>query len=148
MLSSVPGRDTFGSFKTYASANTNASRNIFVVPGFGEGITHNRPVVDALAAKGFHAFTFSQPRSDKKQMDTRLGPLARQGKVALHVLEQMLVEGESCDAIAHSLGTAAIVQAALLQPKRFKNIILMQPVGLIEPQSFQILMRGALVKQN
>lgn len=61
------------------------------------------------------------------QMRTQL--LGR-GGVLLEIMEASDFGNNQIVAAAHSLGCAAVLKAAQLQPKYFKQIILMQPIGL------------------
>jgi alpha-beta hydrolase superfamily lysophospholipase len=122
----------YGKIKTYSSDSPHpGAGRVLVVPGYSETIAHNKKLVDALARSGFDASTFSQPRRASKVRD----PIQRQGNVVLGLLETGSATQGKIHAIAHSLGSAAVLKAAQEAPERFASITLFQPVGLVGGQN-------------
>ena len=108
-----------------------SGEKVLIVPGFSESIAHNKELVDRLARKGYDAFTFSQPRRD-----ANTNPLNRQRDIILSVLDSAMPHSQQVDAVAHSFGAATLLSAAQANPKRFKSLLLMQPSGVGNRQSF------------
>lgn len=110
---------------------------ILVVPGFSESILHNQPLVDCLAKDGgYDVFTFDQPRRGPAHH-----PIDRQKAIIVSALEHVLPNGDSVHAIAHSLGSVALLRAAATQPERFLSLFLMQPPGIYSQQGLFRLAR-------
>lgn len=134
-------RTPYGKSKVItAHSKTPSAGNIFVVPGFSETTAHNSELVDALANEGFDATTFSQPRRTGRKADRIADPIGRQGRVILRVLEASVTPGEKVHAVAHSMGAAATLKAALEAPELFDSLTLMQPLGLAGEQGFSELL--------
>lgn len=126
----------YGKTKIYtAQSEKPTAERVLVVPGYSEAISHNKKLVDALASQGFDATTFSQPRRAGKDDD----PMRRQGKVVLSILESSLPKGEKVHALAHSLGSAAVLKAAQEAPDLFESITIMEPIGMVGAQDFSEL---------
>lgn len=138
----------YGKAKVYsAESHSPEAERVLVVPGYSETLTHSRKLVDALAANGFDASTFSQPRRAGKESSD---PIQRQGNVVLSLVETTVPQGEKVHAVAHSLGSAAVLRAAQEAPERFASLTLMQPVGMVGEQSFPELLGrvGKKVSKN
>lgn len=127
---------SYGKSKIYSTENQDpSSERVLVVPGYSESLAHSKDLVDALGATGLSALTFSQPRrTDKSQV--ALDPIQRQGNIVREILDATVAKGDKIHAVGHSLGSAAILEAALQSPERFASITLMQPVGMVGNQSF------------
>lgn len=131
----------YGNAKVYsAKSNLPEAERVLVVPGYSESLAHSRKLVDALATNGYDASTFSQPRRAGKEADRVKDPIQRQGNVVLSLVEATVPQGEKVHAVAHSLGSAAVLRAAQEAPERFASLTLMQPVGLVGEQSFPELL--------
>lgn len=109
-----------------------------VIPGYSESLSHNRELVDILARMGYDAFTFRPPRRKAVPIESVLD---RQKDIILGILKAIVPEGEKVYAVAHSLGSAALLKAARDTPNRFIELILMQPPGLTGELSFSTLLR-------
>lgn len=126
----------YGSTSVYRKGDE-AGKHILIVPGFGESIVHNQSLVDTLADSGeYDVFTFDQPRGGSTH-----DPLRRQRDIILGVLDATLPDGESVHAVAHSLGSASLLRAAIKNPEQFLSLILMEPPGVTSSQSFLQLAR-------
>src|SRR5690606_1795293 len=66
--------------------------------------------------------------------------------IILHVVDTILPDGESVHAVAHSLGSASLLRAAIKDPERFSSLILMEPPGMTRSQSFIQLARRVGLK--
>lgn len=131
----------YGKAKVYtAKSNLPKAERVLVVPGYSETLAHSRKLVDALATNGYDASTFSQPRRVGKKGNKIEDPIQRQGNVVLGLVEATVPQGEKVHAVAHSLGSAAVLKAAQEAPERFASLTLMQPVGLVGEQSFPKLL--------
>jgi len=131
MIQRIP--TPFGKTRAYsenASPADSYAERVVVVPGYSEGITHNKSLVRALAQKGFNAITFGQPRRADKNIERVRDPIERQGDVLLSLIEATVTDGEKVHVVAHSLGSAAILRAAQTAPEHFSSITLMQPLGM------------------
>ena len=119
------------------SADSHASdaEQVLVIPGFSETITHSKDLVDALAAEGLDASTFSQPRQANSESSATEDPILRQGNVVLRLAESITPKGEKIHAVAHSLGSAAVLKAAQIAPELFASITIMQTPGMVGKQS-------------
>jgi alpha-beta hydrolase superfamily lysophospholipase len=124
----------YGKVKLYRPNTDNEQERVMVVPGFSESLTHNKKLVDTLARIGFDAFTFTQPRRRGKTGLT--DPIDRQGDIVLKLLETTLRPNDRVHAVAHSLGCAAVLKAAMQHPERFASLTLMQPLGMVGEQGF------------
>ncbi|HVC36375.1 MAG TPA: alpha/beta hydrolase [Candidatus Dormibacteraeota bacterium] len=125
----------YGSTSIYSQKPSGSSERILVVPGFGESVSHIKPLVKALTVEGYETFTFRPPRRAVKENGKHIDPIMRQGKVILEILRSLLSEGEKIHVLAHSLGAAAVLKAVQLRPDYFTSLILMQPAGLVGEQS-------------
>lgn len=129
----------YGNTNIYSAENRPSSKaeRVLVVPGYSEGLKHNKGLVDALARRGYDAFTFNQPRRKGKVED----PIQRQGRVILSLLkantpqEEKGHQDEKIHAVGHSLAAAALLRAAIDAPEQFASITLLQPVGMVGEQS-------------
>lgn len=131
----------YGKAKIYtAESDQPTAEHVLVVPGYSETIVHSKKLVDALASQGFDASTFSQPRHAGKETHKVKDPIQRQGNVVLSLLETSVPKGEKVHAVAHSLGSAAVLRAAQEAPERFASLTLMQPVGMVGEQGFPELL--------
>lgn len=116
--------------RLYSSTNRNKStEKIVVIPGYGETIEHNKDLVDALTLIGFDAFTFSQPRRSIDPANAKA--INQQAAVVASIIEKATYGDEKIHAVAHSMGSGALLKAALNQPERFASITLMQPMGMV-----------------
>ena len=150
----------YGKVKVYcAESRLLEAERVLVIPGYSETLAHSRKLVDALAASGFNASTFSQPRRAGKETHKVKDPIQRQGNVVLSLVETTVPQREKVHAVAHSLGSAAALRAAQEAPERFASITLMQPLGMVGEQSLPELANrvgkkvvknqsGALRRQN
>ncbi len=138
----------YGRFSTYKLVPDRPLGHVLVVPGFAESLQQTKPIVKALADKDLAAYTYSQPRLGTKEDGVLVHPLQRQGKVALMALNELLPGHSKVTAVAHSLGTAAVLKAVQLNPERFDTLILMQPIGLAGEQPFTDLFRRSLRKNR
>lgn len=145
MKSSI--RNQFGKTKIQEVKTRGHKEKIVVVPGFSEGVTHTKKLLGHLAAKGFDAISFSQPR---KRGDKRLDPIERQTRVLLDVLDKKMTDGERVHGVAHSLGSAALLRAAQEQPDKFQSITIFEPAGAVGRQSVPELLKrvGKKVVKN
>ena len=125
----------YGKAKVYkAESHLLAAERVLIIPGYSETLAHSRKLVDALATNGFDASTFSQPRRAGKESH-KVDPIQRQGNIVLSMVEIAIPQGEKVHAVAHSLGSAAVLRAAQEAPERFASITLMQPLGMVGEQS-------------
>jgi alpha-beta hydrolase superfamily lysophospholipase len=132
----MKSRTPYGKAKIYSvGSQSPEAERVLVVPGYSETIAHSKKLVDALADEGFNASTFSQPRRAGQEVHRVKDPIQRQGNVILSLVETTVPEGAKIHAVAHSLGTAAVLRAAQEAPERFASITLMQPVGMVGQQS-------------
>lgn len=133
-------RTPYGKATVYSAQSHNPqAERVVVVPGYSETIAHSKKVVDALAMKGFNASTFSQPRRAGKGAHRIKDPIQRQGSVVLSLIEATVPGDEKVHAVAHSLGSAAVLRAAQKAPDRFASITLMQPLGMAGEQGLSEL---------
>ena len=131
----------YGKAKIYtAESDQPTAGRVLVVPGYSETTAHSKKLVDALASQGFDASTFSQPRRAGKEAHKVKDPIQRQGNIVLSLVETTVPQGEKVHAVAHSLGSAAVLRAAQEAPERFASLTLMQPVGMVGEQSFPELL--------
>lgn len=121
---------------------------ILVVPGFSETITQNSRLVDSLAKQGFDATTFSQPRRRGNKAIRQSSAVDRQAALVTGFVDQMTggVEHKKINLVAHSLGAAAVLRAAQQMPDKISSIILLEPVGMTEPQGLGTIMKKSSKK--
>lgn len=124
---------SFGKAKIYRKGS---GPKILIVPGYAESIVHNRELVDRLASKGYDAFTFSQPRRN-----SFVNPINRQQAIVLDVIDVLVPKDQNVFIVAHSLGAAAALGAAKIHPEKLQGLLLMQPSGIGEKQTFLQLLR-------
>lgn len=136
----------FGKTEVYGARpkypDDNEVERVFVMPGFSETPTHCKDLVDRLADRGFRAATFSQPRRAGKEVSTAKDPIERQADVFLSQLEMVLLPDEKIHLVAHSLGAATALKAALKRPELFASLTLEEPLGLLEDPNFRGLIKG------
>lgn len=140
-------KSQFGKTKILEAKSKEHGEKLVVVPGFSEGITHTKKLLGALAAKGYDAVSFSQPR---KRGDKTLDPVERQSKIFLNVLDKQTAKDEKVHAVAHSLGGGALLKAAIERPEKFDSITILEPAGVVGRQRFGELLRrvGKKVVKN
>lgn len=129
----------YGKLKLYRPDLDKNKERVMVVAGYSESLTHTKKLVDTLSRTGYDAFTYTTPRRRGKAVLT--DPIARQGDVVLRVLDIATKDNEKVHAVAHSLGCAAVLYAAMQAPERFESITLMQPLGMVGEQSFGELLK-------
>lgn len=130
-------KSQFGKTKIFEVKSHQAGDKLVVVPGFSEGITHTKKLLGHLSAKGYDAITFSQPR---KRGDASLDAIERQSEVLLDVLDERTAADEKVHAVAHSLGSGALLKAAIQRPEKFKSITIMEPAGAVGQQGLTELL--------
>lgn len=133
---------SYGKANFYRNEAANAQERIMLIPGYSEGVVHNRKLVDALANEGYDAFAYSQPSGFGSE-----DPLERRSHVAYDVLETAVPEGEKIHLVAHSLGAADALRLAIEAPERVASITLMQPAGMVGEQSFLELSKRVMLKK-
>jgi pimeloyl-ACP methyl ester carboxylesterase len=143
-------KSTFGKANLYSAQTTSGSSlgEILVVPGFSETITQNSRLVDSLAKQGFDATTFSQPRRRGNKANRKSRAIDRQAALVSGFVDQMAlgVENKKINLVAHSLGAAAVLRAAQLNPDKIGSITLLEPVGMTEPQGLGKIMKKSSKK--
>lgn len=116
---------SYGEANIHTENPLDTKETVLVVPGYSEDPTHFKKLVESIGEKGYTALTYSQPRQGGSEAD----PLDRQGDILLDITETRV------HAVAHSLGAAALLKAAIKNPDRFASITLMQPSGFVGEQS-------------
>jgi alpha-beta hydrolase superfamily lysophospholipase len=112
-------------YRTFDPAN----ETVFIAPGFTNTSANTSALVDSLTSSGYNAFTHDQPRETPKELEP-IDPIDRQAAVTLAVIEREVPEGTKVHALAHSLGSAAVLRAAIARPELFTSITINEPVGL------------------
>lgn len=115
----------YGTISLHRPQPNETEHGLVVVPGFSETLTHHKLLVDTLAGIGYDALGYSEPRRNAKP-----DPILRQAAILSHAIEQAFKDKQRISLVAHSLGSAVALHAASLSPRRFKHIVLMQPVGM------------------
>jgi alpha-beta hydrolase superfamily lysophospholipase len=129
---------SYGNVMLYRPEVSSSHEPILIVPGYSESLTHNKKLVNTLVRLGYDAMTYTQPRKRGKTGLT--DPIARQGDIVLNVLDGIGGENKM-HVVAHSLGCAAVLYAAMQQPERFASLTLMQPLGMVGEQTFGEMFR-------
>jgi pimeloyl-ACP methyl ester carboxylesterase len=141
---------------------------LYFSPSWALGIEHYKPMYKEWAAAGRRVVSMDSPRrgGDLKAAAERLAvgkdqayfdeiqkivdehPEAEVRK-AFNMLDALRSKGiEKTDAIAYSEGGVNTIIAALLEPQRFRNIVLYCPAGFIGKDTFLGLLDRFLLKQN
>jgi alpha-beta hydrolase superfamily lysophospholipase len=123
---------SYGTTNVYRNKPEQPSAKVLVVAGYSESAYHFAALLDALSDRGMDAITFNDPRRGLNKTGEVLDPIERQARILLDVLSILMPKGEKVHALAHSLGAAAVLKAAQLEPDRFESLILMQPAGITE----------------
>lgn len=130
-------------------------------PSWGVGIEHFKPILEQLVTNGRRVVSLDHPRTGgepKHAIDKlkTLGTASRAESIqnivddnsfaevrkALNIIDTLDAAGiQKTDTIAYSEGAINTIIAALLQPERFRNIILYAPAGLIGKDNFFRLVR-------
>lgn len=110
---------------------------VWIIPGYAETLNHSAAVIDWLGLYGFDALTFTQPRHQGAKAYRT--PIERQGEVVAEIVESYSPKANRQHALAHSMGGAAVVKAALADPELFDTLILTQTLGLTSPQTLREL---------
>lgn len=122
---------------------------VMVVPGFTEGPETLEENMRGLASAGLRTLTYDAPSGiDLEQLDPKKvtpGQFAeyevKKAGTLLKVMEKKDIE--RTDAVAHSEGCIHLVVAALEQPERFRNIVLVNPGGMVGADNLIALVRRA-----
>lgn len=121
----------YGKITIYSKVGHEVRASVVVVPGFSESITHSEAVVNALAARGYAAFTFRQPR---KAADS--DPIGRLANILHETINSDAIKAEKVHAVAHSLGSASLLKVTQKNPAKIASLTLMQPPGMNQRQAF------------
>jgi alpha-beta hydrolase superfamily lysophospholipase len=133
----------FGDTKIYSQSPDLPRGKIFVVPGFGETTYHSQPLLAALVNLGYAALAFTPPRKRGERFD----PIERQSRIITEVLKANLMNNEKVYAVAHSLGSSAVLKAAKIHPEYFASLTLMQPAGIITEQQSIAELAGRTIRK-
>ena len=122
---------------------------VVITPGFTEGIKTLEGNLMQLAAYGRRSFTYDAPtgirdsRVKLEKIQEREFHEYELGKAAA-LLE--VIDGkkfEQVDAVGHSEGCIYLVMAALENPEKFRNLVLVNPGGMVGQDNFYALIRRA-----
>jgi len=124
---------------------------VMVVQGWGRnGETFRKRPLEVLANQGRRVLAFDSPR--KIKIDTEQLPpelpmeeLQKAGAI-IDVLNQKGIE--KTDAIAWSEGGLNLAMAAYMHPERFRNLVLVEPAGMIGRDSLLGLAYRFCIKEN
>lgn len=113
---------------------------VLVAGGWSEGTQSLRDTAQAIYEDGREVILLDHARAGGPQADeTDYHPeTAHKAQTLLNILDQSGLE--KVDVIAHSEGALNTVLAAMKQPDRFRNIILVAPAGMIGEDSIPRLL--------
>lgn len=120
---------------------------VLLVPGWGENSTVFEDSIEELSGSGRRVMTFSHPRrvehGDYTAATELMGEEYPQQGLdrALNILEHLAKSGVGkVDVVAHSQGGIDIAIAASIEPDRFRNVVFVDPGGMIGEDTFPKLM--------
>lgn len=116
---------------------------VYLAPGWSATPMAHKENILAIAEAGREVISPNTPHG-LNIMPKNEWPLAEVKKVEaiLKTLERKKIE--KTDIIAHSEGALNAVMAATLYPEKFRNIVLLNPAGLVGPDDWQSLIKRFL----
>ena len=131
---------------------------ILLSPAWAVPVSIYRPALTTLKANGRRVLSFNNPRSEGRtevtpdQQKKLEGFSFSQDAVQkamdiLAVLDSKVPDHAPISAIGHSNGAIGLMIAALIEPERFKSIVLYGPSGMMEGESRTRLATG-FIKQG
>lgn len=118
---------------------------VLLAPGWGETPKVFEDVIDEVVKAGRRAITLKYISAQNPLLETNLlGVEMDKAEAFLGWLENK--EIDKVDAIAHSSGALSIAFAASIQPERFRNIVLVDPAGMIGKDTFPRLLGRFSIK--
>ena len=107
---------------------------IVVAPGWSENYATYKDTLKFLSSSGRRSLSFEFFPNGKADKDSEFpGIELQKAKLLLDALEEKGLE--RVDVIAHSEGAINVLIAAMIDPSRFRNIVLDKPAGLIGEDS-------------
>ena len=114
---------------------------ILFAPGWGGTLEAYKDSIETLYEKNRRVLSLTHARkgADKKLMDSELkkqypADELRKSMALLALIDEGNIE--KVDAVAHSEGAINTAIAASLRPEKFRNIVFVNPAGLIGPDKF------------
>jgi|GEM_PF-559122 len=118
---------------------------ILLAPGWASTIPVYQPLLKTLTGEGRRVFTLNHPQrgndthlSDEEQERLSAFPQPERQKASnlLELLKHKDISGDKkVDVIAHSEGCINAIAAALVEPEKFRNIVLFAPPGFMGKDS-------------
>lgn len=110
---------------------------VLIAPGFTQGPDTMRRNILTLARGGRRVLMGYAPHGIKAYADSDISTSAYQtGKAMAHLETLDHQEVQKVDAVGHSEGALNLLIAAAMCPERFRNLVLINPAGLIGDDSF------------
>lgn len=110
---------------------------VLIAPGFTQGPDTLRRSILTLARGGRRVLMGYAPHGVKAYADPEISSSAYQTGKAMSHMETLDHQGvQKVDAVGHSEGALNLLIAAALHPERFRNLVLINPAGLIGDDSF------------
>lgn len=107
---------------------------IVVAPGWSENYSTYKDTLRFISQEGRRALSFDYSPKGKAEKDSQYPDIEL--KKAKLLLDALAEKGlDKVDVIAHSEGAINVLIAAMIDPSRFRNIVLDKPAGLIGEDS-------------
>lgn len=119
------------------SQNPDVNIPILFAPGMGATINTNLIALNTMAGKGRRVVSLNHPRRGGKIPGEIQAEELRKARSLLAVINE--TGAGKVDVIAHSEGAINTILAALINPDKFRNIVLVEPAGLVGRHSIATL---------
>ncbi|MFA6301489.1 MAG: alpha/beta hydrolase [Candidatus Paceibacterota bacterium] len=117
----------------------NPKSTVFIAPGFGEVVETLEPNIKYFAEEGRRTLTYNSltgvsPEYAEKSNQSEVPDFSER---KLAIIEKIIREKnlEGITGVGHSEGAANLIFTALRNPAAFKNLILIDPIGLMGDDS-------------
>lgn len=107
---------------------------VFLSPGFLNSGNQYMNNLESLAKRGRRALSINNPHGIDHKIESDL-PDTILRKIAAIIDTMNEKDIEKMDAIGHSAGCITIVLAASIYPEKFRNLVLVNPAGLLRNES-------------
>lgn len=137
----------------YIPENPKSEVPVLIAPGWSDTVEVHKKGMKILADEGRRALSLSHPRNGgtiadtfKEEAEKYPDEELRKAQNLLGLLEQKKIN--RVDVVAHSEGAINACIAAMLQPEKFRSIILYAPAGLIGNDNLLRLMWGTMMQSK
>ena len=139
-----------GNFVDISPEHPKTEVPVFVVPGWAETPKVVKGVMYEMYKAGRESISLSHPRKGGDVIEDQKGELPEESvRRAINIIKSIEESGKKkVDCITHSQGAIDVVIAASMRQDLFRNMVLVNPGGLIGKHNFYKLMKRFVIDQG